>query len=81
MTNVVVVFHLLSRVQLLVTPWTAAYQAPLPMGLSRQEHWSGAPVPSPMTNLVSILKSRGISLPTKVHLVKSIVFSISHIWM
>ena len=34
-----------------------------------------------MTNLVSILKSRGITLPTKVHLVKSIVFSISHVWM
>ena len=31
----------LSRVQLLATPWTAAYQAPLSMGFSRQEHWSG----------------------------------------
>ena len=30
----------LSRVQLLATPWTAAYQAPLPMGFSRQEYWS-----------------------------------------
>ena len=37
-----------SRVQLLVTPWTAAYQAPLPMGFSRQEYWSGVPLPSPM---------------------------------
>ena len=37
----------LSRVQLLVTPWTAAYQAPLSMGLSRQEYWSGMPLPSP----------------------------------
>ena len=37
----------LSRVQLLATPWTAAYQAPLPMGFSRQEYWSGAPLPSP----------------------------------
>ena len=34
---------LLSRVQLLVTPWTAAYQAPLPMGFSRQEYWIGVP--------------------------------------
>ena len=33
----------LSRVQLLATPWTAAYQAPLPMGFSRQEFWSGVP--------------------------------------
>ena len=38
---------LLSRVQLLVTPWTAAYQAPLSMGFSRQEYWSGCPLPSP----------------------------------
>ena len=30
-----------------VTPWTVAYQAPLFMGLSRQEHWSGLPFPSP----------------------------------
>ena len=32
---------LLSRVQLLATPWTAAHQAPLSMGLSRQERWHG----------------------------------------
>jgi len=37
---------LLSRVQLFATPWTAAYQAPPPMGFSRQEHWSGVPLPS-----------------------------------
>ena len=36
----------LSRVWLLVTPWTATYQTPLPMGFSRQEYWSGAPLPS-----------------------------------
>ena len=37
----------LSRVRLLATPWTAAYQAPLSMGFSRQEYWSGVPLPSP----------------------------------
>ena len=37
---------LLSHVRLLVTPWTAAYQAPLSMGFSRQEYWSGVPLPS-----------------------------------
>ena len=37
---------LLSRVRLLVTPWTAAYQAPLSTGFSRQEFWSGLPLPS-----------------------------------
>ena len=36
----------LSRVQLFVTPWTVAYQAPLSMGFSRQECWSGLPFPS-----------------------------------
>ena len=40
---------LLSRVRLLATPWTAAYQAPLSMGFSRQEYWSGVPLPSPST--------------------------------
>ena len=43
---------LLSRVQLLATPWTAAYQAPPPMGLSRQEYWSGLPLPSPLQRLL-----------------------------
>ena len=38
---------LLSRVWLLVTPWTAAYQAPPSMGFSKQEYWSGVPLPSP----------------------------------
>ena len=37
----------LSRVQLLATPWTVAYQAPPSMGFSRQECWSGLPFPSP----------------------------------
>ena len=32
----------------LATPWTAAYQAPLSLEFSRQEHWSGLPFPSPM---------------------------------
>ena len=30
-----------------MTPWTVAHQAPLSMGFSRQEHWSGLPFPSP----------------------------------
>ena len=37
-----------SRVWLLATSWSAAYQAPLSMGFSRQEYWSGVPLPSPM---------------------------------
>ena len=37
-----------SHVQLCATPETAAHQAPPPLGFSRQEHWSGLPLPSPM---------------------------------
>ena len=112
----------LSRVQFSATPQTAAHQAPPSMGFSRQEYWSGVPLPSPMkvkresevaqlcptlsepidcsppgssihgifqarvlewgaitfsvTNLDSILKSRDITLPTKVHLVKAMVFPV-----
>ena len=44
----------LSRVQLLATSWTAAHQAPPPMGFSKQEHWSGSPLPSPLTMLASV---------------------------
>ena len=36
-----------SRVRLCATPWTIALQAPLSMGFSRQEHWSGLPSPPP----------------------------------
>ena len=84
----------LSCVQLLATPWTAAHQAPPSMGFSRQEYWSGVPLPSPdgdcsheikrhlllgrktMTNIDIILKSRDVTLPTKVHLVKAVVFPV-----
>jgi len=66
----------LNPVRLLATPWTAAYQALPSMGFSRQEYWSGVPLPSPMTSLDSILKSRGITLPTKAHLVKGKVFPV-----
>ena len=44
----------LSRVRLLVTPWTAAYQALPSMGFSRQEYWSGVPLPSPYS--IDVLK-------------------------
>ena len=37
-----------SRVRLCATPETAAHQAPLSLGFSRQERWSGLPFPSPM---------------------------------
>ena len=46
---------LLSHVWLLAAPWTAAHQAPPPMGLSRQEYWSGVPLPSPSTKVYQML--------------------------
>ena len=39
--------HVLSRVRVFATPWTVARQAPLSMGFSRQEPWSGLPFPPP----------------------------------
>ena len=42
----VCVLSCFSHVRLFATPWTAACQAPLFMGFSRQEHWSGLPFPS-----------------------------------
>ena len=43
---------LLSCVRFLATPWTTAYQTPLSMGFSRQEYWSGVPLPSLVTYLI-----------------------------
>ena len=43
----------LSCVRLLATPWTAAHQAPPSMGFSRQEYWSGVPLPS-LTPMLSV---------------------------
>ena len=49
---ITLIFHLcnarsLSHVRLFATPWTVARQAPLSMGFSRQEYWSGLPCPPP----------------------------------
>ena len=41
----------LSCVRLIACPWTAAHQAPPSMGFSRQEYWSGLPLPSPVQSL------------------------------
>ena len=50
----------LSHVRIFETPWTAAYQAPLSMGYSRQEYWSGMPLPS-LGRQTSLLKSLHLS--------------------
>ena len=46
-SSFLLIFPSFSRVRLFATPWTVAYQAPLSMGFSRQEYWSGLPFPSP----------------------------------
>ena len=55
---------LLSCVWLFATPWTAAYQAPPSMGFSRQEYWSGAPLPSP----ISLHTPNSIGCPAPIQL-------------
>ena len=56
----------LSRVRLLATPWTAAYQAPPSMGFARQEYWSGVPLPSPSNHLYTALWEP-TSMTEKIH--------------
>ena len=48
---------LLSHVRVFATPWTAAHQVPPSMGFSRQEYWSGSPVPSPSIRHSGCLKT------------------------
>ena len=52
----------LSHVRLFATPWTAAYQGPPPMGFSRQEYWSGVPLPSLVLSIEPIISQWEITL-------------------
>ena len=65
----------LSRVQLLATPWTAAYQAPPSMGFSRQEYWSGLPLPSPVVGNLGMIII--IKVNSKLHTI--MYFFLSHL--
>ena len=56
----------LSRVQLLATPWTPAYQAPPSMGVSRQEYWSG--VPFSLVNQTAWAVLVGATSRSRVHM-------------
>ena len=58
----------LSRVWLFATPQTAAHQAPPPMGFSRQEYWSGVPLPSPVPLLDMFFKVYTFIKTQAVHL-------------
>ena len=50
----------LSHVRLFATPWTAAYQAPPSMGFSKQEYWSGVPLPSLLQSTGSVIVAHGL---------------------
>ena len=55
-----------SRVRLCATPETAAHQAPPSLGFSRQEHWSGVPLPSPTVGDYSAIKSHALPMHEKM---------------
>ena len=55
---------LFSRVRLFAIPWTVAHQAPLSMGFSRQEYWSGLPFPSPGALQDPGIEPMSLMLPT-----------------
>ena len=58
----------LSRVRLFTTPWTVAYQAPPSMGFSRQEYWSGLPLPSPNVSWKALKTPKLLSSSTLAYL-------------
>ena len=75
-----------SRVRLLATPWTAAYQAPPSMGFSRQEYWSGVPLPSsirqsyPTAKITEPLSQRGRTFPvSQTDLISDVRFCSAHV--
>ena len=69
----------LSRVQLFATPWAAAYQGPPSMGFSRQEYWSGMPLPSPPSSM-TIFKIIRISNADKFGAIASVVVGLISFW-
>ena len=70
----------LSRVWLLVTPWTAAHQAPPPMGFSRQEYWSGLPLPSPRKSEPSVFSSSSVLVLPYIEMNPPQVYMCSPSW-
>ena len=52
----------LGRVRLCATPWTAAHQAPPPMGFSRREYWSGLPLPPPNVTPWTVVNQASLSM-------------------
>ena len=72
----------LSHAWLLVTPWTVAYQAPPSMGFSRQEYWSGVPLPSPSDSTVQqSLSTAGMCVSSCDIWVVCIRLLLCHVWI
>jgi len=69
----------LSFVRLFTTPWTTAYQAPPPIGFSRQEYWSGVPLPSPNNGrrqwhlLLLLLGTMGITKMKQIRVEETVI--------
>jgi len=63
-----------SHVQLFATLWTVAHQAPLSLGFSRQEHWSGVPLPSPAVTL----ETKSISIHVDHFFFKKLLLNEAH---
>ena len=70
----------LSRVQLLATPWTAAYQALPSMGFSRQEYWSGVPYDPAIPLLGIYLEETKIERDTCIPLFIAALFTVARTW-
>ena len=60
----------LSRVQLFATAWTVACQGPLSMEFSRQEYWSGLPLPSPGDLPAPVIESASLALAGRFFTIK-----------
>ena len=67
----------LSRVRLFPTPWTAAYQAPPSIGFSRQEYWSGLPLPSPKFLLDALYSVTTLRTTCKLY---GVTGTLIHFW-
>ena len=72
---------LLGRVQLLATPWTAAHQGPPSMGFSRQEYWSGLPLPSPNIILVKYKICQFHNLLEKLCMIRDTVWGLKYFFL
>ena len=66
----------LSLIRPSATPWTAAHQAPLSMGFSRQEYWSGVPLPFFSFHVLAIVNSAAMN--NGIHVVFSILVSLGY---